>query len=87
VASLLLFVLGLAVLAWVTTMWARTGFGALNEARPLFFALVCIVNGVQIGAAGYLFSLMASRGRMVRPDMSDEHAQDGTQSRSLACRL
>jgi hypothetical protein len=47
--------LSLAV-AWE---WWRHGFGNLNQARPLFFALLCLVNGVQAACAAYLFSIMA----------------------------
>ena len=33
--------------------------GALNRARLLFFALLLLVDGVQLGLASYLFSIMA----------------------------
>jgi glycosyltransferase involved in cell wall biosynthesis len=57
--ALALIVGGLFVAALIVGRWAAGGFGSLNQARPLFFALLCLVNGVQFGAAGYLFSIMA----------------------------
>ena len=43
----------------VVVEWVRSGFGALNRARVLFFALLLFVDGVQFGLASYLFSIMA----------------------------
>jgi len=57
--ALALIVGGLFVAAGIVWQWVASGFGSLNQARPLFFALLCLVNGVQFGAAGYLFSIMA----------------------------
>ena len=57
-ATLPLVAIGLAVMLNVIVRWVASGFGDLNEVRPLFFATVCFVNGVQIAAAGYLFSIM-----------------------------
>ena len=39
--------------------WVASGFGDLDEARPLFFSILCLVNGVQIALACYLFGIMA----------------------------
>jgi glycosyltransferase involved in cell wall biosynthesis len=55
----LIIVLGVALTLWVVMTWVSSGFGALNQQRLLFFALLCLVNGVQIGAASFLFSIMA----------------------------
>jgi len=49
-----------------------SGFGALNETRALFFALLCLVNGVQIATAAYLFSIMALPRRLEPPSQSDD---------------
>ncbi len=59
VASALVFLLGLALAAQVIGKWMAGGFGALNQQRMLFFALICLVNGVQLGSASFLFSIMA----------------------------
>ncbi len=50
---------GLALTIGVTAQWIASGFGALDQQRLLFFALICVVNGVQLGAASFLFSIMA----------------------------
>jgi len=50
---------GLFVSLKVVFGWVGKGFGTLDEARPLFFAAMCLVNGVQIASAAYLFSIMA----------------------------
>ncbi len=57
--SIPLIGVGLLVFAKVIVEWTLTGFGPLNEARALFFGLLCLVNGVQVGSASYLFSIMA----------------------------
>jgi glycosyltransferase involved in cell wall biosynthesis len=51
--------LGVLVGGHVFLKWSSQGFAGLNAARPFFFAVLCIVNGVQIGASSYLFSIMA----------------------------
>jgi len=43
----------------VVVEWVASGFGVLNRARMLFFALLLLVDGVQLGLASYLFSIMA----------------------------
>ena len=45
--------------ATVVVEWVLSGFGSLNRARMLFFALLLLVDGVQLGLASYLFSIMA----------------------------
>ncbi|MBI3986986.1 MAG: glycosyltransferase [Lentisphaerae bacterium] len=57
--SLLLMGAGLIFTLKVMIQWIVSGFGPLDEQRFLFFALLCLVNGVQIGAASFLFSIMA----------------------------
>ncbi|MDD5676887.1 MAG: glycosyltransferase [Kiritimatiellae bacterium] len=59
VVSALVIGTGLVFTFWVLAQWVASGFGALNQQRLLFFALICLVNGVQIGAASFLFSIMA----------------------------
>ncbi len=51
--------IGLIITLKVLIEWFVSGFGALNQQRLLFFAVLCLVNGVQIGAASFLFSIMA----------------------------
>ncbi|MEI6970012.1 MAG: glycosyltransferase family 2 protein [bacterium] len=50
---------GLAVIGVVVTRWVESDFGPLDQARVLFLAIVCLMNGTQMAAAGYLFSIMA----------------------------
>ena len=59
VISALVIGTGLVLTLWILAQWVISGFGALNQQRLLFFALICLVNGVQIGAASLLFSIMA----------------------------
>ncbi|MFA7159839.1 MAG: glycosyltransferase [Kiritimatiellia bacterium] len=59
VVSGAIILLGIILAAGVVTEWISSGFGALNQQRLLFFALICLVNGVQVGAASFLFSIMA----------------------------
>jgi len=59
VVSALVIGTGLALALWIVAQWVASGFGALHQQRLLFFALICLVNGVQIGAASFLFSIMA----------------------------
>ena len=55
---------GAVVGAFIIGHWAAGGFGELDMARPLFFSSLCLINGVQLGAASYLFSIMALPRRM-----------------------
>jgi len=57
--SVPLVLVGVALSVEVVWGWAQSGFGSLDRARPLFFALLCLVNGVQLATASYLFSIMA----------------------------
>ena len=43
----------------VVVEWVASGFGSLNRARLLFFALILLLDGLQLGLASYLFSIMA----------------------------
>ncbi len=58
ISGLVLF-FGIILTGFVIWRWVQAGFGNLNEYRLLFLALLCLVNGVQVGAASYLFSIMA----------------------------
>ncbi|NLB59796.1 MAG: glycosyltransferase [Lentisphaerae bacterium] len=51
--------LGLIITLKIIIEWFISGFGALDQQRLLFFAILCLINGVQIGAASFLFSIMA----------------------------
>lgn len=59
IASGVIVFIGILLTIVVVAEWVSSGFGALNQQRLLFFALICLVNGVQIGAASFLFSIMA----------------------------
>jgi hypothetical protein len=50
---------GCVIAGAVIVEWVVSGFGVLNRARMLFFALLLLVDGVQLGLASYLFSIMA----------------------------
>lgn len=54
----LLFV-GAVILVSVIFKWASQGFGNLDAAKPLFFGTMCMLNGIQVALASYLFSIMA----------------------------
>ena len=73
IAALVVFLAGIVITVKTVIQWVSSGFGNLNEARPLFFALLCLVNGVQLGAAGYLFSIMALPRHLdeVKPEVAD----------------
>ncbi|MBU4200153.1 MAG: glycosyltransferase family 2 protein [Verrucomicrobia bacterium] len=59
IVSGLVVLVGLIITLKVMIEWIASGFGALNQQRLLFFAVLCLVNGVQLGAASFLFSIMA----------------------------
>jgi len=59
IVSGIIIALGLFLTLRVVMAWVSSGFGVLNQQRLLFFALICLVNGVQIGTASFLFSIMA----------------------------
>lgn len=68
--SLPLVMLGLVVMLKVVVQWVASDFGPLNEMRLLFLAMLCLVNGTQLAAAGYLFSIMVLP-RHVEPFTAD----------------
>ena len=57
--SLALVLGGFAIAGGVVFEWVSSGFGTLSRARVLFFSLLLIIDGVQVGLASYLFSIMA----------------------------
>jgi glycosyltransferase involved in cell wall biosynthesis len=59
IVSGMVIVIGLIITLKVMLEWIASGFGALNQQRLLFFAVLCLVNGVQLGAASFFFSIMA----------------------------
>lgn len=59
IISGLAIIAGLVLALRVVLEWISVGFGNLNQQRLLFLALICLVNGVQVGAASFLFSIMA----------------------------
>ena len=58
-ATLPLILAGLYITLKVVVEWIASGYGPLSEERLLFFGMLCLANGTQAGAAGYLFSIMA----------------------------
>jgi hypothetical protein len=50
---------GCLIAGEVVVEWVSSGFGTLDRARVLFFSLLLLVDGVQLGMASYLFSIMA----------------------------
>lgn len=54
-----LALVGCVLAGTVILEWVLSGFGTLDRARLLFFALLLLVDGVQLGLASYLFSIMA----------------------------
>lgn len=54
-----IILIGFLITLNVVIKWIASGFGSLDQPRALFFALLFLVNGVQIAAASFLFSLMA----------------------------
>ncbi len=59
IISGLVVLVGLIITLKVMIEWVASGFGSLDQQRLLFFAVLCLVNGVQLGAASFLFSIMA----------------------------
>jgi hypothetical protein len=57
--GVLFLLVGIAVMAAIILQWVLSGFGELARARPFFFAMLCIVNGVQLTSVSYLASIMA----------------------------
>jgi len=58
-AAVPLILVGFVLALLVMGRWIASGFGPLNEARRMFFAMLCLFNGCQVASAGYLFSIMA----------------------------
>jgi glycosyltransferase involved in cell wall biosynthesis len=77
VAGVLLVLTGLSIVFHTVYRWVHGGFGSLDEARPLFFALLCVVNGVQLGAAAYLFSILALPHQAPPPADSSQERRPG----------
>lgn len=71
-----LFLLGGGIALGVVIFWSLDGFGALNLARLLFFGILCIINGTQLGASAYLFSVMALPRRL-------DHIDKGAESTAI----
>jgi hypothetical protein len=57
--SVIVALVGCVIAGAVVAEWVLSGFGSLNRARILFFALLLLVDGVQLGLSSYLFSIMA----------------------------
>ncbi len=51
--------LGLAITAKIFIQWIVSGFGPMDQAKVLFFGMLCLINGTQIWAAGYVLSILA----------------------------
>ena len=71
VLSGLLMLVGGGVGGYVVWHWVAKGFGDLDMVRPLFFSALCIINGAQLGATSYLFSIMALPRRMDKVEPED----------------
>ena len=72
-----LVVVGLLVALTIVIRWIASGFGSLDQTNLLFFAMLCMINGIQLGAAGYVFSILILP-RHVKPftvETVDEVAQ------------
>jgi len=63
---------GGAIAGGVVLEWVLSGFGNLNRARLLFFALLLLVDGVQLGLASYVFSIMALPRHIDAPTAENE---------------
>lgn len=57
--SLVIVLSGLFIAMRVIAEWVTSGFGPLDQQRQLLLALLCVVNGVQIGSSSFLFGIMA----------------------------
>jgi len=73
IVSGVVFALGLLIALGVMFEWMFSGFGPLNQQRLLFLGLLFLVNGVQVGAASFLFSIMALPRHLdqLTPDIED----------------
>lgn len=59
VYTLPITLLGLAITAKVFIQWIASGFGPMDEAKILFFGMLCLINGTQVWATGYVLSILA----------------------------
>ncbi len=59
IISSIIFIIGFIITLSVMTKWIASGFGPLDQPRLLFLGVIYLINGVQIGAASFLFSIMA----------------------------
>jgi glycosyltransferase involved in cell wall biosynthesis len=57
--TLPLILFGLFLTLKVVFEWVADGFGPIDEAKVLFLGMLLLINGTQIWAAGYLFSIIA----------------------------
>jgi len=71
IVSGVLMLVGGVVGGYVVWHWVGKGFGDLDMARPLFFGGLCVINGAQLGATSYLFSIMALPRRMDKVEPED----------------
>lgn len=54
------FLIGIVIFAYVFTLWARGGFGALSEVRLLILSMTILILGVQGIFSSFFFALMGS---------------------------
>ena len=73
--SSVIFLIGVLLVAYVIADWGVAGFKQLDQPRMLFFGVIFLVNAVQIGAASFLFSIMAMPRHFDR--LPDEVADTG----------
>ncbi len=59
-----LVLIGVILGGYVAWEWVAEGSSGLHMLRPLIFSTLCIINSAQLGAACYLFSIMALPRRM-----------------------
>lgn len=76
--SLPLVLAGMFLIVYIVYGWMASGYGALDAARQLFLGIICLVNGVQLAAASYLFSIMALPRHInnLPPDISNTSIPD-----------
>jgi hypothetical protein len=58
---------GSGMAAWVGWRWAATGFGPLDQIRPLLLAVTLIMVGVQSAFNAFFLSLLSVETRAVEP--------------------
>lgn len=57
--STAVLLIGILIVAYIVFHWGIGGFRDLNQSQLMFFAVICLLNGVQLGSASFLFSIMA----------------------------